>query len=81
MEFLTRQLARAHLLIGSTLLSIAHGSFEHAEALVRLRGSAHSKGAAAELALARALGLPVYNQSKGGGFFGKWPLHRLEEAK
>ena len=39
-----------------------------ADALVRLKGSVNSKGAAAEQALAQALGLPVYRQTATGSF-------------
>ena len=47
----------------------------HADALVRLKGSVNSKGAAAEQALAQALGLPVYRQTATGSFFwGGYPL-------
>ena len=41
-----------------------------ADALVILRGAEESKGVAVELALAKALALPVFYQLRNGQFFG-----------
>ena len=55
--------------------------FQHAEALVRLRGADHSKGASAELAVATAIGLHVYYETADGTFIGDGTTPLLEEAK
>ena len=72
MSFLTRQRSRdaGSLSYREHLALDCAWIFEHAEAIVRLRGSNHSKGANAEMAVAAAIGLHVYYETADGTFIG-----------